>query len=86
MRTITSSDIASMLEAYIAEGLKATAGKKKKIIISPGFKIMHTESGLTYTVEDVVADKKGSAKIRAISGDGKSIDILQKDFKKYQGL
>lgn len=86
MRTITAKDIRFMLEAYIAEGLKVTAGKAKKIIISPGFKIMHTESGLTYTVEDVKAEKSGKAVIFARSGDGKRVEITQKEFKKYQGL
>lgn len=87
MRTITADDIHRMLQDQLREGLQATAGKgkKQKLIISPGFKIMHTASGLTYTVDQVVAKGKKPV-IIAHSGDGNLLEIEPNEFKNYKGL
>lgn len=83
MRKITAEDI----ELMVQENLKVLAGKgkKKKIIISPGFKIEHVSSGLTYTVRDVSV-VKGKPIISATSGDGVEIAINPNEFKQYKGL
>jgi hypothetical protein len=84
MRTITASDIEAMLKTSIEENLKVTS-KKGKNLISPGFKIVHLKSGLTYTVDSVsIVDNKPV--IKAHSGDGIPIEISSKEFKEYKGL
>lgn len=87
MRTITASDIESMLKNSIEENLKVTAGKGKnaKTLIAPGFKIVHLKSGLTYTV-DSASPVNGDIIIKAHSGDGSPIEISSKEFKQYKGL
>lgn len=87
MRTISASDIESMLRNSIEENLKVVAGKGKsqKTLISPGFKIVHLKSGLTYTV-DSVTPVKGDVIIKAHSGDGVPLEISSKEFKEYKGL
>lgn len=87
MKVITAKDINQMILNRIQEELKVTSGKgkKQKVIISKGFKIMHLESGLTYTV-DAVQIVKGKPVIVAHSGDGQPIEIFPKDFKHYKGL
>jgi hypothetical protein len=84
MRTITSSDIEAMLKTSIEENLKVMA-KKGKNLISPGFKIVHLKSGLTYTV-DLVSIVDSKPVIKAHSGDGMPIEISSKEFKEYKGL
>lgn len=87
MRKVTADDINRMMQKHLEENLKVTAGKgkKQKIVISPGFKIMHLKSGLTYTVDQVLARNKQPI-IIAHSGDGEPIEIHPKDFKQYKGL
>lgn len=87
MKVITAKDINKMLLDKIQEALQVTSGKgkKQKILISAGFKIMHLESGLTYTVDNVKI-VKGKPVIVAHSGDGQPIEIYPKDFKNYKGL
>jgi hypothetical protein len=87
MRKITATDIQEMLQKHVQESLKVTAGKGKnqKILISPGFKIMHKKSGLTYTVKDVLTSK-GKIILVAVSGDGNAIEIHHGEFKQYEGL
>lgn len=87
MRTITGNDIQDMMQRYIQEALKVSVGKGKnqKILIKPGFKIIHKKSGLTYTVDDVKI-RKGKVVIIAHSGDGNEIVLTHKDFKHYEGL
>jgi len=83
MKKITAEDI----EAMMQENLKVLAGKgkNKKIIISPGFKIEHIESGLKYTVRDVKI-QDGKPVISAQSGDQVEILIHPKEFNQYRGL
>ena len=85
MRKLTAEDINKMLNDRILENLKVVVGKgkKKKVVINKGFKIMHLESGLQYTVTSV--DRKGKF-IEAISGDGQPLVIKPKDYKNYKGL
>lgn len=87
MKKITSLDIQKMLQEKIQENLNVLAGKgkKKKVIISPHFKIIHVESGLTYTVDDIKVIK-GKPVIVAHSGDQKMIVIGPNEFKNYKGL
>jgi hypothetical protein len=86
MKTLTANDIQKMVSS-IQEDLKVTVGKgkKQKILISQGFKIMHLKSGLTYTVDSVKIEA-GKPVIVAHSGDGEPIEIHSKDFKQYKGL
>jgi hypothetical protein len=86
MTRLTAADIEKMLNQKIQENLKVTAGKgkKQKILIQNGFKIMHLESGLIYTVNKVTIDGKKPV-IHAVSGDGNDIVITSKDFKNYKG-
>ena len=87
MRVITASDIHSMLKRHIDENLRVVAGKgkKQKILIAAGFKIIHKKSGLTYTVDSVKIEK-GKPVIVAHSGDGEPIEIHAANFKHYEGL
>lgn len=87
MKKITSLDIENMLKEKIQERLNVVAGKgkNKKVIISPSFKIVHIESGLTYTVDDVKIKNK-KPYIIAHSGDQNQIVISPKEFKDYKGL
>jgi Fe-S cluster biogenesis protein NfuA len=87
MKVITAKDINQMILNKIQEELKVTSGKgkKQKVIISKGFKIMHLESGLTYTVDEVVVVKRIPI-IHAHSGDNSKIVIHPADFKQYKGL
>lgn len=87
MRKITALEIQNMIKDQIQENLRVVAGtgKNKKIIISPDFKIIHTESGLTYTVDKVFVKNK-KPYIAAHSGDGNQIVIGPSEFKKYEGL
>jgi|688.fasta_scaffold1007203_1 hypothetical protein len=87
MTKLTAVDIENMLLQKIQENLKVTTGKgkKQKILIKHGFKIMHLESGLVYTVDKVVLDGKKPV-IHAHSGDGNPIELTTKDFKHYKGL
>ena len=87
MRKITSQDIQEMLQEKIQESLNVLAGKgkKKKVIISPDFKIIHNDSRLTYTV-DSVKIIKGKPVILAHSGDQKFLAIGPEEFKNYKGL
>lgn len=87
MRKLTANDINSMFQQQVKENLQVTAGKgkKKKIIIAPGFKIMHLKSGLTYTV-DTVKIIKGKPVIIAHGGDGTELELHPNHFKDYKGL
>jgi hypothetical protein len=87
MKVITAKDIDKMLTDKIQESLKVTKGKgdKQKILISAGFKIMHLESGLIYTVDNVKI-VNGKPVIIAHSGDDHTVEIYPKDFKNYKGL
>jgi len=61
-------------------------GRKKNILgITPGFKLKHKTTGLTYTVSEVSLDEKDV--IMSIeSGNGKSLSITSQDFKNYERL
>jgi len=85
MRKLTAEDIDKMLNDKILENLKVVVGKgkNKKVLINKGFKIMHVESGLQYTVTRV--DRSGKF-IEAVSGDGQPLVIKPKDYKNYKGL
>ena len=87
MRVITASDIKAMLDKQIEENLSVVAGKgkKQKILIAAGFKIIHKKSGLTYTVDSVKVEN-GKPVIVAHSGDGEAIEIHANNFKHYEGL
>ena len=85
MRKLTAEDINRMLNDKILENLKVVVGKgkKQKVVINKGFKIMHVESGLQYTVSSVHPNGKF---IEAVSGDGQPLVIKPKDYKNYKGL
>jgi hypothetical protein len=87
MKIISAKDIEAMVEARVAENLKATVGKGKnqQVVIAPGFKLEHIKSGLTYTVKDVRIEK-GKPILTATAGDGNPIEIHSSDFKQYRGL
>lgn len=57
--------------------------QRDKVAITPGFKIKHSKSGLTYTVQSV--DMMGNdIVLTAASGDGKELLIPSKEFKSYE--
>lgn len=87
MRKLTAEDINKMIDDKIQENLRVVTGKgkKQKILIQQGFKIMHLKSGLVYTVDQVSLDGNKPV-IHAHSGDGNTIEITSKDFKHYKGL
>jgi len=56
-----------------------------KIIVAPGLKIAHKQSGLTYTVKDVEI-KGGKPVVFAEAGDGAEILIRAEKFKDYERI
>jgi hypothetical protein len=56
-----------------------------KIVVSPGLKIVHKQSGLLYTVKDVEV-KNGSPVVFAEAGDGAEIVIRANNFKNYERI
>jgi len=62
-------------------------GKAKDPVITAGFKLMHKQTRLVYTVTSVSFDEvNGDVILTASSGNGKVIVIPSHDFKLYQRL
>lgn len=61
-------------------------GKSRdKIVLSPGFKLKHKKTGLTYTVTDVDF-RGGDIIMNAVSGNNLPIEISSAEFKAYERL
>lgn len=61
-------------------------GRKKNVLgITPGFKLKHKTTGLTYTVKQINLDERDVI-MTVESGDGKSLSVTSKDFKNYERL
>lgn len=58
-------------------------GSSAEIIIAPGLKLKHMQSGLVYDVTAVKA-VNGDIVVTATSGDGNEIAITSQDFKNYE--
>jgi len=88
MKTLTSKDIEQMVSDQIFESLKVLMqkGDKKKLIISPGFKISHKQSGLNYDVTDVKIEDGKPVILARRPKDGSIFKIPSEKFKEYKGL
>lgn len=56
-----------------------------KIVVAPGLKIAHKQSGLMYTVKDVEI-RNGKPIVFAEAGDGAEIVIRAEKFKEYERI
>jgi hypothetical protein len=56
-----------------------------RVVVAPGLKIVHKQSGLLYTVKDVEI-KDGSPVVFAEAGDGAEIVIRADKFKNYERI
>lgn len=56
-----------------------------KVVVAPGLKIAHKQSGLMYTVKDVEI-KNGLPVVFAEAGDGAEIVIRSDKFKQYERI
>ena len=71
----------------LIENLKAYSGKgdEKKALLSKGLKVVHEESGLIYTVLDLIETDQGTVLV-CIKPTGERFDIPSKKFKEYKRL
>ena len=60
-------------------------GKRKKLLVSPGFKIVHKETGLNYTVSSVEESDEGPVLV-TIKPSGEEFRIKKSDLKQYERL
>jgi len=58
------------------------SGENKQLILSPGLKIKHTDSGIVYTINDIHAD---DSEIKlACSHGSQDVVIPSEEFKHYE--
>ena len=88
MKTLTSQDIEDLVSNHIFENLKVLLkkGGKQKLIVSPGFKISHKQSGLNYDVIDVTVEDGNPVISARRPKDGSIFKIPSSKFKEYKGL
>ncbi len=60
-------------------------GKRKKLLMSPGFKIVHKETGLNYTVSGVEESPEGPVLV-TVKPSGEEFKIRKSDLKQYERL
>ena len=60
-------------------------GKRKKLLVSPGFKIVHKETGLNYTVSGVEELDDGPVLV-TVKPSGEEFRIKRSDLKQYERL
>tara|TARA_Y100000592_G_C5412124_1_gene288647 strand:- start:278 stop:622 length:345 start_codon:yes stop_codon:yes gene_type:complete len=85
--------IAMILEEHSAiideliENIKMYAGKgqRKKLLMSPGFKIVHKETGLNYTVSGIESTDSGPVLV-TLKPTGEEFRIKKSDLKHYERL
>ncbi len=78
---------ADRITGGVKENLQVFAGPKDDptIVIGPGLKIRHMDSGIVYTVSKVAISTEGDPKIYCYR-PGKEIVILPDHFKDYERL
>jgi len=64
----------------------AGKGDERSSLISNGFKIKHSKSGLTYTCKKLAGAGKDLFLIVIDDGNGKTVSIPRKDFSKYERM
>jgi len=71
----------------LIENIKMYAGKgkRKKLLVSPGFKIVHKETGLNYTVSGVEESDDGPVLV-TVKPSGEEFRIRKSDLKQYERL
>jgi len=60
-------------------------GKNKKLLVSPGFKIAHKETGLSYTVSGVEETPEGIVLV-TVKPSGEEFKIRKSNLKQYERL
>ena len=85
MRVFSKDDIRGIVERVHKENLDVSVGKgdNTRIVVKSGLKIKHKQSGLTYTVIEILMGDEGSFKI-SCSRAGRGIIIPSSDFKDYE--
>jgi hypothetical protein len=87
---ITGQDIEQLMSQFKKEEvseIKMFAGNEndKKPLISKGFKLIHPDSGLIYTVKSLVKTN-GEYFLNCERGDGTPVKISEKDLESYTRL
>jgi len=72
----------------LSEDFPVFAGKgdERSSLISNGFKIKHSQSGLTYTCKKLAGEGKDLFLIVIDDGNGKTVSIPRKNFSKYERM
>lgn len=88
METYTKDDIQNIVNEIrprVIEGLDLFVGKgdDKRLIVRPGLKIKHKETGIDYTVVYVDVSDRSNPKV-ICNRPGMTIEIQKKEFKDYE--
>ena len=91
---LTHTDLITMVlkEHYqiiddLIENIKMYSGKgrNKKLLVSPGFKIAHKETGLSYTISGVEETQDGIVLV-TVKPSGEEFKIRKSNLKQYERL
>jgi len=88
LETYTKDDIQNIVNEIrprVIEGLDLFVGKgdDKRLIVRPGLKIKHKETGIDYTVVYVDVSDRSNPKV-ICNRPGMTIEIQKKEFKDYE--